>query len=104
MRRAEVFVRNVKAGTLTESDDKRQYEFRYDETYKGDPISLNLNVREQAYKFTFFPAFFEGLLPEGAQLDALLRQHKIDRNDHFTQLVAVGDDLVGAVQVRALNE
>ena len=37
-----------------------------------------------------FPPPFEGLLPEGAQLEALLRNHKIDRDDAFGKLVVVG--------------
>lgn len=32
-------------------------------------------------------------------LDALLRNAKIDRDDPFSQLLAVGQDLVGAVTV-----
>jgi serine/threonine-protein kinase HipA len=43
---------------------------------------------------------FDGLLPEGAQLEALLKTHKIDRNDYFKQLVTVGRDLVGSLSVR----
>jgi serine/threonine-protein kinase HipA len=40
------------------------------------------------------------VLPEGVMLEALLKQRKIDRNDLFGQLVAVGEDLVGAVSVK----
>ena len=39
--------------------------------------------------FDRFLAFFEGLLPEGAMLEGLPRQRKIDRNDLFGQLLAV---------------
>jgi len=39
-------------------------------------------------------------LPEGFQLEALLRRKKLDRNDHFGQLLLVGGDTVGAVTVR----
>jgi serine/threonine-protein kinase HipA len=39
------------------------------------------------------------LLPEGEQLQALLKKQKIDRNDCFTQLVTVGQDLVGSLSV-----
>jgi serine/threonine-protein kinase HipA len=51
------------------------------------------------YLFETFPPFFEGLLPEGYQLDALLRKAKLDKNDYFSQLVTVGRDLVGSVTV-----
>ncbi|MGQ3891658.1 hypothetical protein [Legionella sp. CNM-4043-24] len=32
-------------------------------------------------------------------LEALLRKYKIDRNDCFSQLVLVGQDVVGAVTI-----
>ena len=38
-------------------------------------------------------------MPEGFQLEALLRQRKLDRNDRFGQLLQVGADTVGAVTV-----
>ncbi len=47
-----------------------------------------------------FPPFFDGLLPEGILLEGLLKQRKIDKYDYFSQIVAVGNDLVGAVTVR----
>jgi len=56
-------------------------------------------VRPEIYVFTEFPPFFDGLLPEGAQLEALLRLHKLDRNDKFGQLLLIGADTVGAVTV-----
>jgi serine/threonine-protein kinase HipA len=43
------------------------------------------------------------LLPEGPQLEALLRKHKIDRHDAFRQLVTVGEDLVGSLTVHELQ-
>jgi serine/threonine-protein kinase HipA len=61
-------------------------------------------VATRAYDFDEFPPFFDGLLPEGFQLDALLRQRKIDASDFFSQLVAVGGDLVGAVTVDEASE
>ena len=46
---------------------------------------------------------FEGLLPEGMMLEALLRKYKIDRNDYFGQIIMVGQDVVGAVTVEELR-
>jgi len=56
-------------------------------------------VREEPYRFDRFPPFFDGLLPEGWQLEALLRQAKLDRFDFMGQLRIVGHDAVGAVTV-----
>jgi len=57
-------------------------------------------LRKAPYEFGQFPSFFDGLLPEGEMLDGLLRQRKIDARDYFAQLMAVGEELVGAVTVR----
>ena len=100
MRRAEVRLHGVVAGWLTEGDSGREYRFEYAEGYGGPPVSVTLPVRREVYEFDGFPPFFDGLLPEGFQLEALLRQKKLDRDDRFGQLVAVGADTVGAVTVR----
>ena len=89
----------IPAGVLEEHVIGRHYSFRYFEDYSGPPISLTMPLRREKYTFDAFPPFFDGLLPEGVQLEALLRQMKIDRSDLFSQLVAVGKDLVGATTV-----
>jgi serine/threonine-protein kinase HipA len=99
MRRAKVFFADNLAGILTESEDGKEFQFHYDPAYSGPPISLTMPVRESPYSFDEFPAFFDGLLPEGFQLEALLRQKKLDRSDRFGQLLIVGADTVGAVTV-----
>lgn len=102
MRRADVFVQKELAGSLIENDDKT-YVYEYRDGYQGAPISLTLPTAQRRYEFEKFPAFFDGLLPEGPQLDALLIQAKLDRDDYFGQIVTVGSDLVGAVSVREAN-
>lgn len=99
MRRAEVFVRKTKAGVLEEIEIGKQYRFIYEADYSGLPVSLTMPVKNKCYDFETFPPFFEGLLPEGVQLEGLLRINKIDRHDLFSQLVSVGADMVGAVTV-----
>jgi serine/threonine-protein kinase HipA len=99
MRQARIFVHNFPAARLIEHT-AIQYEIIYDEDYKGPSISLTLPLEKKSYSFSSFPAFFDGLLPEGIQLEALLKQRKINKNDYFSQLLAVGEDLVGAVTVR----
>lgn len=102
MRVARVYQKNRPAGILRELEAQTAYEFAYDTDYKGPPVSWTMPVREQAYRFDQFPAFFEGLLPEGYQLEALLRHVKLDRSDLFGQLLQVGEDMVGSVTVRPL--
>ena len=99
MKNAEVWVHGTKAGVLREIAKGHEYQFTYAPGYDGPPVSLTMPVAEGNFKFDCFPAFFDGLLPEGGQLQALLRRGKLDSNDLFAQLIAVGADLVGAVSV-----
>lgn len=102
MRKARVLINNIEAGILERSNEG-QYQFRYYPDYHGAPVSLTMPLKNKIYDFDVFPPFFEGLLPEGVMLEALLRKYKIDRNDYFEQLIVVGQDLVGAVTVEELK-
>lgn len=102
MRKVEVYVNNQLAGYLTETSDKK-YLFEYVSDYSGQPVSLTMPLTKRSYQFDFFPAFFDGLLPEGQQLEGLLRQRKIDRSDHLSQLIAVGNDMVGSVTIKEIK-
>ena len=100
MRQALVKVHNIEAGILTEIGENPRtsgYRFEYFEYYVGAPVSLTMPVKMQRFDFSAFPPFFDGVLPEGGQLEGLLRARKIDRFDYFSQVLAVGNDLVGAV-------
>ncbi|MGA1825146.1 MAG: HipA N-terminal domain-containing protein [bacterium] len=103
MKRAKVFFQNIPAGILEERILGKEYIFRYFSDYQGPPISLTMPVEKKNFFYSTFPPFFEGVLPEGMQLDGLLRLRKIDKNDLFSQLVAVGSDLVGAVTVEEIE-
>lgn len=100
MQIADVFFQDILAGQLTRSPAKGSFSFSYSPDYAGPPISQTMPVRKEPFEFDNFPPFFDGLLPEGFQLEALLRQKKLDRNDCFGQLLLVGADTVGAVSVR----
>ena len=100
MRQARVLVHGIEAGVLAELDND-VYQFIYDDNYNNAPVSLTMPVSKKVYEFERFPAFFEGLLPEGVMLDGLLRKYKLDKNDLFGQLIQVGHDLVGAVTVES---
>jgi len=102
MRSAKILVNGQEAGILTELDFGKKYNFEYIDGYSGTPVSLSLPLRKMVYEFNSFPPFFDGLLPEGYQLEGLLKFGKIDRNDFFSQLVAVGADLVGNTSVKEI--
>jgi serine/threonine-protein kinase HipA len=99
MRKAIIFVHNKRAGILSENTTGG-YEFIYDDNYEGEAVSLTMPLNTKTYSFAKFPSFFEGLLPEGIMLEGLLKIGKIDKNDFFAQLIATGNDLVGAVTVK----
>jgi len=102
MRIAEICLHGTRVGVLNELDNGH-CQFQYDFDYAGAPVSLTMPVKLEPYNFETFPPFFDGLLPEGLMLEALLRQLKIDRRDSFAQLCAVGGDLVGAVTVEQIT-
>jgi serine/threonine-protein kinase HipA len=102
MRKASIRVNGIKAGILKELENGK-YIFIYDTDYEGPPVSLTMPLIHKMYEFDKFPPFFEGLLPEGPMLEALLRKYKLDKNDYFGQLVKVGQDVVGAVTIEGLK-
>lgn len=103
MRKAIVLVHGKRAGILTEVASN-EYRFEYDSNYEGDAVSLTMPLSHKKYDYKSFPPFFEGLLPEGVMLEGLLRIVKIDKNDYFSQLIATGNDLVGAVTVKLMED
>lgn len=102
MRKVRVLVQDHEAGILEELAQGK-YQFRYHQDYHGAPVSLTMPLSKQQYEFVSFPPFFEGLLPEGMMLEALLRKYKLDKNDYFGQLIQVGHDLVGAVSIEEIK-
>lgn len=102
MRKAYASVNGIRAGILEELEGKK-YQFTYLNDYQGPPVSLTMPLTNKIYDFEVFPPFFEGLLPEGIMLEALLRKYKIDKNDYFGQLIIVGQDVVGAVTIEELR-
>lgn len=98
MRTARIYQQDQIAGLL-ESLDSGGYRFTYQEGYHGEPVSLTMPTTTRVWNFERFPAPFEGLLPEGVQLDALLRHHKLDQGDLFGQLLAVGRDVIGSLRI-----
>ncbi len=104
MRKAKIFVKGVESGTLTEVMRENEYVFEYLDKYEGLVVSRTMPLDVRVFKFNKFPPFFDGLLPEGIQLEGLLKIRKIDKNDFFSQLIAVGDDLIGVITVKEIFE
>ena len=102
MRKAEIYQQAALAGILEEFDGGR-WRFTYVDGYSGEPVSLTMPDAKAVHGFDRFPPVFEGLLPEGIQLEAMLRRYKLDRNDLFGQLIVAGQDLVGSLTVKEVK-
>lgn len=102
MRKVLVSVHDIQAGILSERGDMG-YVFTYLDYYNGPPVSLTMPIGTINYLFGSFPPFFEGLLPEGILLEAILRKYKLDKNDYLGQLILVGHDLVGAISIEEIK-
>ena len=103
MRKAKIVFNGLEAGILTEGETGKAYVFEYLDGYTGQNISLTMPTSQKRYTFDKFPPFFDGVLPEGPRLEALLRLAKLDRADYFGQLITVGADLVGAITVEEIK-
>ncbi|MCX6246998.1 MAG: HipA N-terminal domain-containing protein [Bacteroidetes bacterium] len=104
MRRAKVYVKGIEAGILIEFEKGKEYVFEYLYQYDGLVVSRTMPIKGKSFKYNKFPPFFDGLLPEGIQLEGLLKIKKIDKNDYFSQLMAVGEDMVGVVTAKEIAE
>lgn len=105
-RRGDVYVHELKAGTLVEEEDG--YVFTYDPDYVGrtdpPPVSLTMPVRAEPYRSRMlFPAF-DGLIPEGWLLLIAERNWKINARDRMGLLLACCRDCIGAVSIRPVTE
>jgi len=70
-RKALISINKIPAAELFEIKDG--YRMKYLDDYSGPPVSLALPRNKNEYKFSTFPPFFDGLLPEGIMLEALLK-------------------------------
>lgn len=101
--RADVFKGDRLAGHLVREGP--DVVFVYDDDYRADPGSpalawrIPLNGDPVRAGAGSVPAFFAGLLPEGARLQAVVAASRTSVDDHLTLLLAVGTDTVGDVRV-----
>lgn len=102
--RLQVYCHGSLAGILTEIVPQKSYSFTYAENYTGPAISLTMPIERQTFTYDHFPRVFEGLLPEGIELEALLRFHKILSTDFMTQLLKIGADLTGSLTITTAKE
>ena len=101
-RKAYVYVRNIFAGVLSETDEG--YSFSYTSEYlsrdNSGAVSLTLPLTEQTYTSKTLFSFFDGIIPEGWLLDAVSRNWKIDPKDRFGVLLVACKDSIGNVSIK----
>lgn len=105
MRQAIIYLRNIKAGILSENDEG--YEFTYDpdflESEEAEAISLTLPLSDIPFREKYLFPFFDGLIPEGWLLDIARHNWKIDPRDRMGLLLACCKDCIGAVGIEPLE-
>ena len=102
MRKCKVFVHNVEAGILLETDSK-EYVFAYHDNYQGDPVCLAMPVRRKPYRSgQLFPYFFN-MLSEGANRQLQSSLLHIDEHDDFGIMLETAQfDTIGAVTIKPM--
>lgn len=101
MKQAIVFLRNIRAGILTE--DENGYTFLYNTDFlsseNAEAISLTLPLTDKPFHERVLFPFFDGLIPEGWLLDIAEKSWKIDARDRMALLLACCKDCIGAVGI-----
>lgn len=104
VRRAAVLKAGVPAARLERVDNHVRFEYLPEYLDAGgERVATTLELTERPVDTVggAVPPFFAGLLPEGRRLTALRRAVKTSADDELSLLLAVGEDLVGDVQVLA---
>ena len=102
MRQCKVYIHDVEAGVLQETDE-RQYVFSYLSGYREDPVCLAMPLRLEPYRSTHLFPYFFNMLSEGANRQTQAQLLHIDENDDFGILLATAqEDTIGAVTVKPI--
>ena len=106
MRRAEIRMQDLRAGTLVETESG--YSFSYEQEYlartQSKAVSATLPLSETEYTSPVLFPFFDGLIPEGWLLDVAADNWKLDRRDRMGLLLTCCMDCIGAVSVHPAGE
>ena len=93
---------NELAGVLVENDN--EYIFSYDKGYKGKPISLGMPLNVRSHTSNELHPFFKSLAPEGWLKKRFSEIQQIDERDLLGFLIENGNDLLGAISIKRINE
>ena len=106
MKKAVVYLRDIKAGILTEDENGYLFEYVTDflKSSNAEAISLTLPLSDKPYRDKVLFPFFDGMIPEGWLLDIAEKNWKIDTRDRMSLLLACCKDCIGAVGVEPIKE
>ena len=89
-------------------DRDGEMRFAYDADWLADPaspaLSISLPKRAEPFRARACRPFFEGLLPEGAQRDAIAAVFGVSPGNEFALLERLGGDVAGALTLRREGE
>jgi serine/threonine-protein kinase HipA len=101
-RTANVYVRNIFAGVLSETD--YGYSFKYDNDYlnyeQATCVSLTLPLQNEEFTSKTLFSFFDGLIPEGWLLNIVTHNWKLNEKDRFGILLVACKDPIGNVSIK----
>lgn len=102
MRKCKVYVNDVEAGILTETD-AREYVFAYHDGYSGEPVCLAMPARREPYRSKHLFPYFFNMLSEGSNRQVQSMLHHIDEKDDFGIMLATAQyDTIGAVTIKPM--
>ncbi len=101
MRKAKVYVDDIWAGTLSETENGYQYAYRADYVDRADAasVSVTLPLSDKLYESKILFPFFDGLIPEGWLLDIVEKNWKLNERDRMGILLVACHDCIGAVSI-----
>lgn len=99
-RSLHVYLYRDRVGDLVQ-DDHGEMTFQYADGWLANdhaaPLSQSLPLRHEAYSRRECVAFFNGVLPEGAQRERIAQNLGISARNDFTMLEGIGGECAGAV-------
>ena len=102
MRQCKVYVHDMEAGILQETD-AREYVFTYGKDYHGEPVCLAMPVKKEPYRSNHLFPYFYNMLSEGSNRQVQSMLHHIDENDDFGIMMATAQhDTIGAVTIKPM--
>ena len=106
MRSAKIFMHQLQAGLLEETENG--FRFSYDEAYlrreQAPAVSLTLPKQEKPFESNFLFPFFDGLIPEGWLLEIAEKNWKLNARDRMGLLLVCCKDCIGAVSVISITK